>query len=311
MTRSIPILGLLAGIAVTPLAAQKNRPPAGLPTAPTTTPAPARPAAPADTTSTGNKGRRPPTLMGAPAGRQDSAVRATNPPPAGAPAGVVAPAPGVVAPQAATPGARRAAGAAAFTAGVGAPVYEGTTLAEALAYSRRAAPLLDSAVITLVEVFRNTSGQPLAGALDPTALSQREKDRWARCRDAYYDLRSYEGLYGAVAQLTRPDADPGLARAAAALDSVLDLSLADTAAIAECDNLSSMIVAPARWSPWDQQYQAAARRFYAGWYPALRNVADRNRAFVIALNAVLPAEQRITVPPALQRNPPYAGAGPR
>jgi hypothetical protein len=78
----------------------------------------------------------------------------------------------------------------------------------------------------------------------------------------------------------------------------------------ECDNVHSMITAPARWTPWDAQYRSAARRFYIGWYAAIRAVHEKGRALTVALNRSLPANRRLAVPPALQRNAPYAGAGP-
>jgi hypothetical protein len=166
------------------------------------------------------------------------------------------------------------------TAGLALPAFAAG--ASGLDYARAMAPMLDSAIVTLVGVFRGTSGQPIAGATGPEAISQRERDRWARCRALYYDLTTYrDGLGGALAALA---GDAGVAAAAAALDSALGDALADTAAMVECDNIHSMITAPARWTPWDGQYQ---------------------------LNRALPAARRMSVPPALQRNAPYAGAGPR
>jgi hypothetical protein len=103
------------------------------------------------------------------------------------------------------------------------------------------------------------------------------------------------------------EGNPGLERAASALDSVL--SAVD--ATVECDNVSSMIAAPERWDPWAQQYTTSARRFYANWYTQVRDVHERDRAFVMALNAALPAGRALPVPPGLPRNPPYAGASVR
>jgi hypothetical protein len=234
--------------------------------------------------------------MGAPA-RPDSAARA---------------APGAAAPVV-QQAARPAPAAPANTSGLAIPPYDAeSNYGAASTYLRRYLPMLDSTIVTLVEVFRNTSGQPLGGPAGPEALSQREKDRWSRCRDLYWDLTTYRDGLGApltvVMELTDNLAE---ARAAAVLDSALGSAVSDSAAVAECDNISSMIAAPGRWTPWDQQYQGAARRFYAGWYADIRNAHERARAFVVALNATLPPAQRLTVPPALQRNPPYAGAAPR
>jgi hypothetical protein len=167
------------------------------------------------------------------------------------------------------------------------------------------AQLLDSAVVTLVGVFRNTSGQPLSGAAEPGALSQRERERWLRCRNLHWDLATFRDAVGALKD-SLPD-NAALRRAAAGLDS----ALAELEATAECDNVASMIEAPARWDPWTAQYEAAARRFYAAWYTQLRNVHEKDRAFAVALNGVLPAARRLLVPPGLPRNPPYAGAAPQ
>lgn len=170
-------------------------------------------------------------------------------------------------------------------------------------YLRNFTQSLDSAISTLVGVFRNTSGQPLAGADAPTALSARERDRWNRCRDLHWDLQTYAT---AMHDLVEHDS-PSVARAAAALDS----SLTALQATSECDNLASMIAAPGRWTPWASNYTSSARGFYSSWYGQLRDVSEKNRAFVIALNTTLPATERLPVPPAMPRLPPYAGGGPR
>jgi hypothetical protein len=71
-----------------------------------------------------------------------------------------------------------------------------------------------------------------------------------------------------------------------------------------------MVAAPDRWTPWHDQYQTAAQHFYRDFYGQVREVHERDRAFVNALNAILPTLRRIPVPPGLQRNAPYAGAAP-
>ena len=67
-------------------------------------------------------------------------------------------------------------------------------------------------VVTLVGVFRNTSGQPIGGATGPDVLSSREKDRWTRCRNLYWDLTSYRT--GLEAALPSYASTPSLSRAA-------------------------------------------------------------------------------------------------
>lgn len=307
-------------------------------------PAAAHPAAPSGDTATSGKGRRPtPSLVGgppaanpnaaapAPGAAAPHAASPTTPvsptagssgaaapnPGTGAPAGGVTQPPvstpaapagsgAPVVPQAAAPAAAAQPPANAFTAGLAIPAFSAGTPAPE--YGRTAALMLDSAIVTLVNVFRGTSGQPLAGASGPEAISSRERDRWTRCRAVYWDLTTYRtGLSSVAGSLT----DARAAQAAAELDTALAMALADTAGMVECDNVSSMIAAPGRWTPWGAQYQQAARHFYGAWYADIRNVHDKTRAFAVALNTVLPANRRLAVPPALQRNAPYAGAGPR
>jgi hypothetical protein len=253
-------------------------------------------AAPADTgrRATGAvKGRRPsPQLVGRP---DTSRAGAVTPEAARPGAG----------PQPAGTGAGTEAAAAGFTEGLAVAPFTGTGAAARVEYARRVAQMLDSAVVTLVGVFRNTSGQPTAGATEPVAISRRERERWERCRALHWDLTTYVDAVAAIRDsLTAAASVQG---AAAALDSALSVLDATT----ECDNISSMIAAPDRWQPWQAQYEAAARRFYSDWYQQLREVHEKDRSFVVALNTILPASRRLRVPPGLPRNPPYAGAAPR
>jgi hypothetical protein len=164
--------------------------------------------------------------------------------------------------------------------------------------------MLDSTIVTLVGIFRLTSGQPMVGVTSPAMLSRREQDRWARCRDLHWDLTTY----AAAAAALRPSlgSDPVLQRAAAELDSAFSSSVAT----AECDNVASMIAAPERWTPWQEQYETVARHFYRDFYAQIREVHEKDRALMSALNRVLPAARRVPPPPGLPANPPYAGAGP-
>lgn len=206
--------------------------------------------------------------------------------------------PGAVVTPQATPAHPGPSGA--FSAGLSLPPFSGTTDAARYEYIGSLAQHLDSATVALVELYRNTSGQPMAGATSPTALSSREHERWARCRNLYWDFTTFRPGLESVRRGIR---DAGLARAADALDS----ALASVDALAECDNVSSMISAPERWDPWAQQYANAARRFYTGWYGQVREAHERLRALVHALNTVRPG-QAVGVPPGLPSNPPYAGA---
>ena len=209
------------------------------------------------------------------------------------------------APQVTPQSARPAGTASVYTAGLALAPYAGTTSEAALEYGARFGRLLDSVIVTLVDVFRNTSGQAMEGASNPTDLSQRERDRWARCRNVYWDLTSFASAVGTLRRIL--PGNPALQQAAAGLDS----AFAASQATAECDNVASMIAAPDRWTPWRDQYQSAAQHFYRDFYAQVREVHERDRAFVNALNAVLPpGRARIPVPPGLQRNPPYAGMAP-
>lgn len=212
---------------------------------------------------------------------------------AGAPAAAVTPQAAVAAP---------AAPSNAFTAGLAMPPFSGTGDAARYLYLRTLAHNIDSATVALVDIYRNTSGQPMAGASAPTALSARERERWTRCRDLYWDFSTFaSGLQGMRQGLP---VNPALQRAAASLDT----ALAGLDALRQCDNVASMISAPARWDPWAQQYENAARHFYADWYTQVREAHERDRALVVALNALLPAGQTLPVPPGLPRTAPYAGA---
>jgi len=293
MRCSIVLAALLAtGGALVPLRAQKTPPPVTQ-----------RPQTqPATTSPTG--GKLPPT----PAAPQQPAPQPTAQPAAAQPAAAPASAPPSVSPPAVTPQATRpAAGgstAGTYTAGLPMPPYSGTTAEDAMEYGALLGKRLDSTIVTLVGTFRGTSGQPMIGASGPTTLSQRERDRWARCRDLYWDLTTYAA---AVGDLRRSiGSDPTLQRAVADLDS----AFTESVATAECDNVASMIAAPDRWTPWQDQYEAAAHHFYRDFYGEIREVHEKDRALVNTLNRLLPPARRVAPVPGLPTNPPYAGSAP-
>jgi len=238
-------------------------------------PAPAAPAAPAPTVP----------AAGAPAGAAVSAPSGNRP------AGQAEPQPQAQ-PAAPPP-------AAPVAAGFSVESYSGTSQAELAGYARHVAQRLDSAIVALVSIFRNTSGAPLAGASSPSVLSSRERGRWSRCRVLYFDLASYTD---AVALLR-----DSLTSNAEAQHAATDLAEALEAAqsLAECDNIGSMIEAPDRWSPWQRNYETSAGNFYRSWYTQVRAVHEADRALARALNAGLPAARRIPDIPGLPPNPPY------
>lgn len=190
----------------------------------------------------------------------------------------------------------------AFTAGLSLQPFAGGSDAARLEYARTLARNLDSVAVSLVNLFRGTSGQPMSGATGPTALSVRERNRWTRCRDIYWDFTSLATAVQSLRDGLSPTS-PLYSRAAA-----LDTALADIEALAECDNVASMISAPERWVPWPEQYTGAAQHFYSDWYAQMWEAHEKDRAFVLALNAALPAGQRMPFLPGLPRTPPYAGA---
>lgn len=286
MTRHILLAAALLAVAgaVSPLAAQKAPP------ASTQRPSPATPSAAAPSA----KVLHPAPTVAPPAA---PSTQPAAPSPAAADSEVAPP----VTPQAVRP---VPAAAGTYSAGLAVAPYTGTTSAAALAYATRFAHLLDTMIVSLVGTFRNTLGQPVIGARNPSTLSQRERDRWTRCRDFYWDLRSYQSAIGPL-RASLPS-NPSVQLAAAQLDSALSASTA----MAECDNVASMIEAPSRWSPWQDYYEAAARRFYSGFYDQIRAVHERDRALVYAINPLLPPGHRLTMPPGLPQTPPFAGAGP-
>lgn len=299
MARRFLLLAFLAAAGTAPLTAQKPPPTAAHP-----------PSQPQATAAAGAKSAgkvlRPATQARPAAPAAQSGAGATQPTaqtsqPAAQPSAPAVQGAAQVTPQAAHP---VAPAASAFTAGLAMPPYGGTTSDAALDYAARFGRLLDSAIVTLVDIFRNTSGQPMEGASNPTDLSQRERDRWSRCRNVYWDLTTFAA---AVQTLRRTlPANPALQSAAAGLDT----ALAAGQALAECDNVASMIAAPDRWTPWGDQYRTAAQHFYREFYGEVREAHERDRALVNALNAILPPARQIAVPPGLQRNAPFAGAAP-
>lgn len=273
MKRAVLLLSALATAwAVAPAAAQK------VPPAETRRPAPA-PAPP----------EGPKVLHPAPAAAA----------PAQAPAAQGEQAP--VTPQSAQPAAPAGA---THSAGLAMAAYTGTTSEAAVAYTGRFVRMLDSTIVTLTGTFRNTSGQPVMGARNPGMLSQRERDRWSRCRDLYWDLTTYQAAAAALGAAL--PASPSVQLKAAQLDS----AFLQGTATAECDNISSMIAAPDRFAPWQDSYETAARHFYGDFYPQVRRIHEAARALVFALNAAHSSARPLSMPPGLPQNPPYAGAAP-
>src|SRR5512135_79586 len=91
-------------------------------------------------------------------------------PTAAQPTAVVTPQAAVTVP-AAPPAAPAAPAASAFTAGLALAPFSGSGDAAKYDYLRSLSRRLDSATVALIGLFRNTSGQPMAGASGPTALS--------------------------------------------------------------------------------------------------------------------------------------------
>lgn len=274
MKHAVLILSVLAAAAVTPVAAQK------------TPPASTRPSTPAPAAPSGPKVLRPaPTAA-----------------PAQAPAEPSAQPPVSVTPQSAQPSSPAGA---THSAGLAMSGYTGTTSGDAMAYTGRFVHLLDSTIVSLASTFRNTSGQPVMGASSPATLSQRERDRWSRCRDLYWDLTTYATALASVRQAL--SASPDVQIKVAQLDS----AFAQSTATAECDAVASMIAAPDRFPPpWQDSYETSARHFYRDFYPQVRRIDEAARALIFALNAAQPSGRPLPMPPGLPQNPPFAGATP-
>src|SRR5437868_12574529 len=173
MRPNLLLLGSVVALcAASPLHAQKPRRASPTLLPPSSAPAPVAPA----TDSTRRKGaRQSPTLMRPGAAPDTSRARSTGSAP--------------VSPQATRPPA--APPVAGFTAGLAIAPYEGESDDDRNRYLRRFTTQLDSASALLVAVFRNTSGQPMAGPDGPTALSARERGRRGRGRDLHFDLATY------------------------------------------------------------------------------------------------------------------------
>lgn len=252
--------------------ANANRAPAGV-SAPVVNPPVSRPDSNAPANTRANRPSGLPTPV--------------TPPPAPAPA----PAPAPV---------RQPSVDSSVTAGFWMPAYGGSSEVDLLSYARSLVQRTDSAINALVDVFRNTSGAPMAGATSPNVISSRERGRWDRCRLLHFDLRT---LADAAAFLK--DSLPGgptLRRAITGLDDAYQ----GLAASEECDNVVSMIQAPDRWTPWQQNYETSSRNFYRDWYAQLRAVHVANRTFVGFLNPRL-GERAVPVPAALPPRPPTLG----
>lgn len=200
--------------------------------------------------------------------------------------------------------ARATAAASSLTAGF-AILPPGEADDEAhVEFARDVAVRLDSAIVAVIEIFRNTSGAPMAGASGPDVLASREKSRWQRCRLVHFDLETYRFAVDEIA------ARPVNAQVQRAVGQLRD-ALTALDAVRECDNISSMIDAPDRWAPWTSNYTSSARAFYANWYRQLRALHDADRAFAQALNSALPPGEGIPPIPSLPPNPPTAGGAVR
>ena len=251
-----------------------------------------------------------PAPIGQPSGAADpNAGKPATPPRAGPPAvatpGPVTPGVTVPAVEAAAappgPAAPRRSAAPAVTAGFFMPPFAGSGEAERLDYLRSMAVRLDSALRGLVAVFAGTTGSAIL-AEDPTRLSQRVRDRWARCDGHYLDLTSFSDAVQLIKD-SLPN-NPLVRRAADGLDN----ALREMAALRECDNIVSMVNRPQDFNPWGQYYEASTRNFYREWYTQLRAVHEADRTFARQLNGVLAADRAIPPLTALPTAPPIAGA---
>jgi len=251
-----------------------------------------------------------PAPSGQPPGGVDPNAGRPAAPPQAVPPAVATPGPvtpGVTVPAgnaAAAPSGRaapRRSAAPAVTAGFFMPPFTGRGEAERLDYLRSMTVRLDSALRGLVAVFAGTAGSAVP-AEDPTRLSERVRDRWARCDEHYLDLTSFSDAVRLI-----KDSLPSNPLVRLAADG-LDNALQEMAALRECDNIVSMVNRPQDFNPWGQYYEASTRSFFRDWYTQLRAIHEADRTFALRLNGVLAADRAIPRLDALPSAPPIAGA---
>jgi hypothetical protein len=266
----------------------------------------------------------PPPAGAKPAGSAPAGTSpATAVPGGAAPVAVVPPAPSpiVVAPSGqpsvtggAAPANARPAGAAP-AAPAASPATVDNTLTEGflmrgwvpnsgrptLEYLRDFALKLDSAAQTLRNIFSTASGQPVAGATDPTKLVTREKLRWRRCRNMKEDIQTFADNVALIQDsipATMREQWTTLGERFDSLQSVLE----------NCETIAFMIESPERYTPWQTNYENSARTFYADWYSRLKAMHDAMRQVARLVAAQLPqaADRR----QALQMIPPMSPIAP-
>ncbi len=141
---------------------------------------------------------------------------------------------------------------------------------------------LDSAAVTLRSIFSTASGQPVAGATDPTKLVTREKLRWRRCRNMKEDIQTFAdniALLQDSIPATMREQWATLGERFDSLQSVLE----------NCETIAFMIESPERYTPWQTNYETSARAFYAEWYGKLRAMHEAMRSVARLTAAQLPA----------------------
>jgi hypothetical protein len=151
-----------------------------------------------------------------------------------------------------------------------------------LEYLRDYALKLDSAALTLRNVFSSASGQPVAGATDPTKLVTREKLRWRRCRNMKEDIQTFAdnvSLLQDSLPVTVREWWSTLGERFDSLQGVLE----------NCETIAFMIESPERYTPWQTNYENSARAFYGEWYAKLRAMHEALRQVARLVAAQLPA----------------------
>jgi len=292
-----PAAAPIAGAPATP-----TSPPAATPNAAAPSPTAAQPRA--DTARPRPTGMPTPSAAAPPAGGGQNVTQAAPSNPTASPGASASPPATVPAtPPRVTPAPAAAAAPAAApvvttdpteTAGYWIAAYNGRTDADQAAYVRLLVTKVDSAVIGLVETYRNTSGNPVSGAQDPGRLTRREKDRWLRCRNIANDFRTMAEAASLLGDSVA--AGPAQQRAMAGLATAFD----DLQALESCDVINGMIEAPDRFNPWQANYENEARNFYRDWYLQVRAVHSAAREVA--------RTGRFPVPAAIATTPPYAAA---
>jgi hypothetical protein len=163
---------------------------------------------------------------------------------------------------------------------------------------------LDSAALTLRNIFASASFQPVAGATDPNKLVSREKLRWRRCRNMKEDIQTFADNISLLQDSIPRTMLEQWSTLGERFDSLLGV-------LENCETIAFMIESPERYTPWQTNYETSARAFYAEWYGRLRLTHEALRSVARLAGAQLPTtsprRQAMMMIPPLLTSPPTPG----